>query len=120
MRKFLFVGIVVALASVAFFATPVFNGSATKVAEANGATVLNHPDGLQCFFSAAGGFYNGPATLVETPSGNVNGQCNATVIAGSPVTSNTKFTAVFGSPFGRVTGRCVLTPSGNGNCNFKN
>lgn len=97
-----------------------FSVQAPDTADANGATVLNHPDGLQCFFIAAGGLYNGPATLVATPSGNVNGQCNASVIAGSAVGSNTQFTAVFNSPFGPITGSCVLNKAGNGNCSFHN
>lgn len=88
------------------------------MATGNGATVLNHPDGLMCFYGAAGGAYQGPATLVQTPKGKVNGQCNARLQKGTPAAPGTKVTLIFATPFGNVEGNCTLTPSGNGNCRF--
>ena len=83
------------------------------------ANVLNFGrDGITCFVNALGGGYTGPATLVQTPSGNINGNCNAQLVAGAPVAETTKVDLLFGSPFGPIVGSCVFTKSGNVNCSF--
>ena len=85
------------------------------------ATVFNHMDGSSCSFAAFGGAYAGPATLVGSASGNVSAQCNASLVAGSPVGSAIR---VRGVPVGTVLGPvfCDIqyTRSGNANVSCHN
>ena len=77
------------------------------------ATVFNHMDNASCSFSAFGGDYAGPATIVLSGSGKVNAQCNASLVAGSPVASATRVRDVpFGSIFGLIFCDAQYTTSG--------
>ena len=55
---------------------------ATAPVGAQQAQLFNHADGASCAFATFGGFYVGPATIVQTNSGNVNAQCDASLVAG--------------------------------------
>jgi hypothetical protein len=77
-----------------------------------GATVVSGP----CFFdNGAGSPWEGNGTWVQTPSGQVNGSCHASLVSGAGVTSNTHVTFIGGTPFGPEPYTGVLTPSGQAN-----
>ena len=99
----------------------VFTGTVSVFGD--GAIVFNHADvGASCLFPAFGGTYAGPATLVVAPNGKCNAQCNATLIAGAPVSSATRFTAVIVQPPCGTPLPCdvQITPSGKANVNCHN
>lgn len=72
-------------------------------------------DGLYAFFTTEQGFYQGPLTLLRTPSGNVRGQARAELMSGTPVQKTTFITIEsFRTRFGHLTAEIVVTPSGKG------
>jgi hypothetical protein len=87
----------------------------TSLAHASeGATVYNHADGQTCVITLSNAAYTGDGTLVQTPKGRVNAQCDATLIAGTPVDMATRTLGVTaGSPFGPLPCDIVETPLGN-------
>lgn len=92
--------------------------AAASVHAQDGAYVLNHSDGLGCTIFGFGlnGLYAGPATLVETPSGKVNAQCNAVLVDGDPEEDATRISnVIFGSPVGSIECDIQVTPSGHAN-----
>jgi hypothetical protein len=77
-----------------------------------GATVVSGP----CFFdNGAGSLWEGNGTWVQTPSGQVNGTCHASLVSGPGVTQNTQVAFTGGTPFGPEPYTGVLTPSGQAN-----
>lgn len=84
------------------------------------AEVYNRSGGFYAYFRAEGGGYQGPATLVKTPSGNVRGQAHTKIFSGIPVARKTQITKKFFTRFGPVEARIVLTPTGKGSIHFSN
>ena len=83
--------------------------------------MFNHMDGSSCSFSAFGGDYSGPATIVQSGSGRVNAQCNASLVSGSAVDSATRQTDIpVGTIFGLVFCDVQYTRSGKANVSCHN
>ena len=77
-----------------------------------GATVVSGP----CFFdNGAGSLWTGQGTWVQTPSGQINGSCHASLVSGPGVTVLTPVSFTGGTPFGQEPYTGVLTPSGQAN-----
>ena len=75
-----------------------------------GAGVVSGP----CFYdNGAGSLWEGNGTWVQSPSGQVNGSCHASLVSGPGVTANTHVAFLGGTPFGPEPYTGVLTPSGN-------
>ena len=85
------------------------------------AIVFNHADGSTCTFVAFGGAYNGPATIVQSGSGQVNAQCNASLVLGRAVGSAIRVTDIpTGTVFGPVFCDVQYTRSGKANVSCHN
>ena len=106
----------------AVLATALFLGvtslSGPNVASADGAEVINKPDGVGCTVFVSGNIYHGVATVVQTPSGNVNLSCDVTLVAGPGVTRGT-VTQDLPGPFGTLC-KVTETPSGNASASCHN
>ena len=91
----------------------------------DGAFVLNHPDGAGCTIFGFGlsGVYVGPATIVVTPSGDFNAQCNAVLVDGVPEEDAVRINdaPLSAGDLGDVVCDLQVTPSGHlnlVNCDF--
>src|SRR4029077_6020206 len=91
------------------FASGAPSGGSNSGVTSGGATVVKGP----CFFdNGAGSLYQGQGTWVQSPSGQINGVCNASLVSGPGVAQNTHVVFTGGTPFGLAPYTGVLTPSG--------
>jgi hypothetical protein len=88
----------------------------TPAKAGNGAVVTDE----FCFFvtfDPVFGGYSGDCTVVHTPSGNINAECDADLLFGDPAGEATRLTGgnVFFSESGSLPCEVELTPSGKAN-----
>lgn len=112
------------VSSAAALAAALVIGTAPTSAEA-AAEVYTHGDGFLCTLNLVGvpgipnGTYVGPTTIVASAAGKRALQCNAVLVAGSPVpTSAERVVGVLTpTPVGDVFCDITVTPSGHANMN---
>jgi len=67
-----------------------------------------------CGIGAFNGSYDGEAMFVISLSGNINGSCHFSLVAGDPVAEPTTMTFPFPTPYGIVSCDAEISPSGRG------
>lgn len=130
MQKLFSIAFLVAVLSYGAFASS-SNFGISVTDDHGGATVIMTGEGGVigfCFFGVGGGFnlYCGPFTIVETPSGNIEGHIGRMVfVFGTPVESVATFEGVFPENSGihpEFAFDCVVAPGkkGGGSCIVSN